>query len=51
MPAYVIGRVQMRDPSWVKDYGPKTAELIQKHGGHFIVRGGKMDKLEGRCRA
>ena len=48
MPAYAIAQVQMRDPSWVKEYGPKTEELIKKHGGHFIVRGGKMEKLEGQ---
>ena len=48
MAAYAIGRVQMRDPSWVKDYGPKTGELIIKHGGRIIVRGGKMERLEGK---
>lgn len=48
MAAYVIGRVQMRDPSWVAAYGPKTGELVTKHGGKFVVRGGKMDKLEGK---
>ena len=48
MAAYVIGRVQMRDPSWVAEYGPKTGELVKKHGGKFIVRGGKMERLEGK---
>jgi uncharacterized protein (DUF1330 family) len=48
MAAYVIGRVQMRDPSWVAAYGPPTGALVTKHGGKFIVRGGKMDKLEGK---
>ena len=47
MPAYAIGRLQMRDPSWVAEYGPKTAELIKKHGGRFLVRGGAMETLEG----
>ena len=32
MAAYAIGRLQMRDPSWVAEYGPKTAELVKKHG-------------------
>jgi uncharacterized protein (DUF1330 family) len=48
MPAYAIGRLQMRDPSWVAEYGPKTGELVKKHGGKFVVRGGKMEKLEGK---
>ena len=47
MPAYAIGRLQMRDPSWVAEYGPKTAELVKKHGGKYIVRGGAAETLEG----
>jgi uncharacterized protein (DUF1330 family) len=38
----------MRDPSWTKEYGPKTAELVKKHGGRYIVRGGQMERLEGK---
>ena len=48
MAAYIIGRVQMRDPSWMAEYGPKVGELVKKHGGRFIVRGGKMERLEGK---
>ena len=29
------------------EYGPKTAELVKKHGGKYLVRGGKMERLEG----
>jgi uncharacterized protein (DUF1330 family) len=47
MPAYAIGRLQMRDPSWAKAYGPKVAELVKKHGGRYVVRGGAMERLEG----
>jgi uncharacterized protein (DUF1330 family) len=47
MAAYLIGRLQMRDPSWRTEYGPKTAELITKHGGRFLVRGGVPERLEG----
>ena len=43
MAAYAIGRLQMRDPSWRAEYGPKTAELVKKHGGRYLVRGGKME--------
>ena len=48
MAAYVIGRVQVRDSSWVATYGPKTGELVTKHGGKFISRRGKMERLEGK---
>jgi len=49
MPAYAIGRHEMRDPSWVKEYMPKTAELVTKHGGRYLTRGGAaMERLEGQ---
>jgi uncharacterized protein (DUF1330 family) len=47
MAAYAIGRVEMRDPSWLQEYGPKTAALVAQHGGKFLVRGGAMEQLEG----
>lgn len=47
MAAYAIGRLNMRNPSWVQEYGPKTAALVQKHGGKYLVRGGAMERLEG----
>jgi len=45
--AYAIGRLQMRDPSWLAEYGPKTSALVKKHGGKYLVRGGAMERLEG----
>jgi uncharacterized protein (DUF1330 family) len=47
MAAYAIGRLEMRDPSWRREYGPKTEALVQKHGGKYLVRGGAMERLEG----
>ena len=47
MPAYAIGRLQSKDWSWLKEYGPITAALIEKHGGRYLARGGEMQALEG----
>jgi uncharacterized protein (DUF1330 family) len=47
MAAYAIGRLTMRDPSWRTEYLPKTAELVVKHGGRDVVRGGAMERREG----
>jgi len=47
MPAYVIGRLEMRDASWVAEYGEKIRPLLEKHGGRYLVRGGQMETLEG----
>jgi len=47
MPAYAIGRLKAKDWSWLKEYGPVTAALIEKHGGRYLARGGEMQALEG----
>ena len=39
MAAYAIGRLRMRDRSWLTAYGRKTAELVAKHGGRYLARG------------
>ena len=47
MPAYVIGRLKTKDWSWLSEYGPLTAALIEKHGGRYLARGGELGVLEG----
>ena len=47
MPAYAIGRIRSKDWSWLKEYGPITAALIEKHGGRYLSRAGELQKLEG----
>ena len=47
MPAYIIGRLQMRDPSWLEKYRATVPSLVAKHRGTYRVRGGKMETLEG----
>ena len=38
MPAYAIGRLRSKNWSWLKEYGPITAALIEKHGGRYLAR-------------
>lgn len=47
MPAYAIGRLQMRDPSWLEKYRGTVPGLVAKHGGKYLVRGNVMEVLEG----
>ena len=47
MPAYAIGRLKASDWSWLRDYRPTTAALIEKHGGRYLVSGGEIVQLEG----
>jgi uncharacterized protein (DUF1330 family) len=47
MPAYIIADIQVSDPVAYDDYRPLAAASIARFGGRFIVRGGKIDLLEG----
>jgi uncharacterized protein (DUF1330 family) len=47
MPAYVICQIQVRDPSWVKEYGTKLQPLLKKYEGRTLVHAGKVELLEG----
>ncbi len=47
MPAYVIAAVSVTDPDAYAQYAKLAAPAIQQHGGRYVVRGGKLDVLEG----
>lgn len=45
--AYVIGTMDVHDMDHYGTYTPHTPGIIAKFGGQFIVRGGKVEHLEG----
>jgi len=47
MSAYVIAKVKVTDWDRYKDYMKLTPATIEKFGGKFIVRGGRLTTLEG----
>ena len=47
MSAYIIADIQVSDPVAYDDYRPLAAASVARFGGRFIVRGGKVDLLEG----
>jgi uncharacterized protein (DUF1330 family) len=47
MAAYVIGEIEVTDPSLYDDYRKQVLATVQKYGGRFIVRGGRVEPLEG----
>lgn len=47
MPAYLIGRLQMKDPSWLGPYRENVPATLEAHGGRYLARGGAMERLEG----
>ena len=47
MKAYVIVNVAVQDPERYKDYIKAATPTVAAHGGRYIVRGGRAEKLEG----
>lgn len=47
MAAYVIGEIEVTDPATYEEYRKQVMAVVTKYGGKFIVRGGKVETLEG----
>jgi uncharacterized protein (DUF1330 family) len=47
MPAYIIVEIDIQDPIGYEDYKKQASATVLKHGGKYIVRGGKTEVLEG----
>jgi uncharacterized protein (DUF1330 family) len=50
MPAYLIADVEVIDQDRYAEYRRQVLPLVQRHGGRFIVRGGRHEVLEGPWR-
>jgi uncharacterized protein (DUF1330 family) len=47
MSAYVIANIEVTDPATYGEYTKGVLATITAHGGRFLVRGGKVEVLEG----
>jgi uncharacterized protein (DUF1330 family) len=47
MSAYVIVEIDVVDPVGYEGYKKRASASVEKHGGKYIVRGGKTEVLEG----
>ncbi len=47
MAAYVIVQVNVNDPRRYEDYKKMVPPTLEPYGGQFLVRGGKVEALEG----
>ena len=47
MKAYVIVNVSIRDAERYKDYIQAATPTVAAHGGRYVARGGRAEKLEG----
>ena len=47
MPAYIVVEVEVEDPVRYEDYKKMVPPSLAAYGGRFLVRGGKVENLEG----
>lgn len=47
MPAYIIATVNITQPENYQEYAKLAGPATLKHGGRFLVRGGRKTALEG----
>jgi uncharacterized protein (DUF1330 family) len=47
MPAYVIAEVNVTDPQAYEEYRKLVPGTVEKYGGRFLARGGKVEGKEG----
>jgi uncharacterized protein (DUF1330 family) len=47
MSAYLIAEIEITDPATFTEYGKLVPATIAKYGGKYLVRGGKVEPLEG----
>jgi uncharacterized protein (DUF1330 family) len=47
MAAYLIAEVDVTDTKAYEGYRPLAAASIARHGGKYVVRGGRTEALEG----
>ena len=47
MKYYSVGELEITDRSWVRDYVESVTRMVERRGGRFLARTGKMEKMEG----
>jgi uncharacterized protein (DUF1330 family) len=47
MSAYVIAEIEVTDPAAYEDYRKQVPAVVTRCGGKFVVRGGRIESMEG----
>jgi uncharacterized protein (DUF1330 family) len=47
MAAYLISQIEIHDPQGYEEYRKLVGASLEKYGGKFVARGGRIDVLEG----
>ncbi len=47
MAAYLIANIEVHDADAFARYGALVAPMVARHGGRYLVRGGRLEDVEG----
>lgn len=47
MTVYLIADIKVTNDGWVSEYATNVHKLVEKHGGRYLSRSGKIETLEG----
>lgn len=47
MPAYAVASIHVVDPEMMARYSAAVPEIVARHGGRYLVRGGAVETVEG----
>ena len=47
MKYYLVGEVEVTDQSWVPDYVKNVTGMVERHGGWYLARTPKVERIEG----
>ena len=47
MKYYAVADLDVTDPSWVRDYVANVTGMVERHGGSYLARTGRIEKIEG----
>lgn len=47
MPAYIVVNINITDPGGYEEYKRQAAPTVAQYDGRYIVRGGRVEVLEG----
>jgi uncharacterized protein (DUF1330 family) len=47
MKHYTVAEIDITDPGWIREYVEHTTRLVERHGGRYLARTGRCERVEG----
>jgi uncharacterized protein (DUF1330 family) len=47
MKYYAVAEIEVTDPAWVRAYVGDVTAMVERHGGRYLARTSRVEKIEG----